>query len=181
MNYSKEFYESLWIILVEECGASTGLNRETFLITATGEGFTEWRFQGNLGFGGKVYNLGCHPYFCVNCYPEDDTPERDASIKKANERINQLVEKYHMLDRLITSLTEATGVLRVALARWTELDDESREQYVVDTSWLLSAIRNHVVASKLTLAQLDRVKSAVAVLASEEFEPLSLAPLLLSM
>lgn len=48
----------------------------------------EWRFQGSLGFGGKLYlSLG---RLHVSCYPEYRTPERDALIERVNRRLEEL-------------------------------------------------------------------------------------------
>lgn len=49
----------------------------------------EYRFQGKLGFGGKIYADPLRVW--VDCYPEDRTPERVALIEKANKVIGQLV------------------------------------------------------------------------------------------
>ena len=51
----------------------------------------EWRFQGALGFGGKfrVNNSKPHPY--VDCYREDETPERLKMIERANARLAYIV------------------------------------------------------------------------------------------
>lgn len=44
----------------------------------------EYRFQGHLGFGGKLWlNKGKAPY--VTCYPEDETAGRKQLIALANE------------------------------------------------------------------------------------------------
>lgn len=53
---------------------------------------TEYRFQGALGFGGKLWMVRDRLY--VNCYREDETPERLEMIHKANERLAKLVEAY---------------------------------------------------------------------------------------
>ncbi len=53
----------------------------------------EWRFIGKLGFGGKFRNNGNRdnvPY--VDCYPENETPERRAMIERANERLAELFD-----------------------------------------------------------------------------------------
>ena len=42
----------------------------------------EWRFQGNLGFGGKLWFE--REGWRVSCYPEDETPRRCEAIEKAN-------------------------------------------------------------------------------------------------
>lgn len=52
---------------------------------------TEYRFMGDLGFGGKFRNNGNRdntPY--VDCYPENETPERLKMIEAANKRLAEL-------------------------------------------------------------------------------------------
>lgn len=48
----------------------------------------EWRFQGSLGFGGKLHFNGMRLY--VGCYPEDRTPENDALIDRVNSRLREM-------------------------------------------------------------------------------------------
>lgn len=48
--------------------------------------FSEWRFCGHLGFGGKFR----FPGFWVDCYPEDISPEREKVIQEANSRLQAL-------------------------------------------------------------------------------------------
>lgn len=48
----------------------------------------EFRFQGVLGFGGKVWFSQDRIY--VTCYPEDETPERKVMIASANEQLAKL-------------------------------------------------------------------------------------------
>ena len=50
----------------------------------------EWRFQGNLGFGGKTYIESDR--WRVNCYQEDETPERAKIIKTTNEKLKELFD-----------------------------------------------------------------------------------------
>lgn len=45
----------------------------------------EYRFQGSLGFGGKYYRGNR-----VACYPEDLTPEREATIAKVNSLLKDI-------------------------------------------------------------------------------------------
>lgn len=45
----------------------------------------EWRFQGKLGYGGKFWKSAGRHY--VDCYPEDQSPERAKLIEGVNERI----------------------------------------------------------------------------------------------
>ena len=46
----------------------------------------EWRFCGHLGFGGKYRSEKNK----VDCYSEDETPERLAIIEQLNEALKQL-------------------------------------------------------------------------------------------
>jgi hypothetical protein len=43
---------------------------------------SEWRFQGEFGFGGKLWLE--HDRWRVSCYREDDTPERIEKIELLN-------------------------------------------------------------------------------------------------
>src|SRR5690349_18705869 len=52
----------------------------------------EWRFQGVLGGGGKLYLE--RERWRVGCYKEDDTPERIAMIRSANSVLDVLRQKY---------------------------------------------------------------------------------------
>lgn len=49
---------------------------------------SEWRFQGDLGFGGKFYYS--ETAWRVGCYVEDDNPRRLESIAAANIVLNAL-------------------------------------------------------------------------------------------
>ena len=69
-------------LLVEECGAREHLRGDFIHFLSQTDG-AEFRFQGSLGFGGKLYNEA--KGFRVSCYTEDQTPERDAAIKLTNE------------------------------------------------------------------------------------------------
>lgn len=94
MNYlTEEQANAVYDVLVEVCGANGDRwYRESFVryMTEAARG-KEWRFQGHLGFGGKCYLNGNRdglPY--VSCYPEDRTPQRDATIEAANARIVEM-------------------------------------------------------------------------------------------
>lgn len=81
-------------VINEECRARIDDREARSLIhyfTKSGRDGREWRFQGALGFGGKLRvnsNREC-PY--VDCYSEDVTAERFAMIEKANARLAQIV------------------------------------------------------------------------------------------
>lgn len=84
--------ECIWDVLVETCRASKdALDRNSFVSSAAGGRWTEWRFGGALGFGGKVWNNAGR--FYVNCYNEDKTPERAASIEAANVELAKIFEE----------------------------------------------------------------------------------------
>ena len=76
---------AVWDVLIELAGA-TEYWRENFVHSATQNSTDlEYRFQGTLGFGGKVRTDGFR--WWVDCYPEDETPERLAVIAAVNARI----------------------------------------------------------------------------------------------
>lgn len=75
---------SIWDVLVETCGAPPQMWDQFKLYFPE---CTEFRFQGDLGFGGKVWANRGRIY--VNCYPEDETPERATLIRVANAQLNQ--------------------------------------------------------------------------------------------
>lgn len=90
-----ELAEAIWTILVEEAGASADLDkRRGFVMVETRRRVDEYRFVGHLGFGGKFWrNPGTRPdgswgeRWYVNCYREDETPERKAAIARTNDRL----------------------------------------------------------------------------------------------
>jgi hypothetical protein len=82
----------IWDILKKHCGASEGM-RENFLAVApryvAEKAVLEYRFQGMLGYGGKVWlNNGEHPY--VNCYREDENRETLKMIRNANKELQKI-------------------------------------------------------------------------------------------
>lgn len=87
--------DQVYDILVEECGAHDG-DMERMSFQANFHDFDEWRFMGNLGFGGKIWRYAIYgnPHrtftFKVTCYPEDKTPELQTIIDRANARLEDL-------------------------------------------------------------------------------------------
>lgn len=49
----------------------------------------EYRFQGKLDFGGK-FRVSYDDKWCVDCYPEHQTPERMEIIAKVNGLLSNL-------------------------------------------------------------------------------------------
>jgi len=78
----------IWHILIDNAGASSNTyDRHGFVIEAMSGEWTEWRFIGNLGFGGKVWNNCGRVY--VTCYRENETPERLDIIERTNKLLAQ--------------------------------------------------------------------------------------------
>jgi hypothetical protein len=84
-------------ILVEECGFRPDDGRCSFVMLVSAHinrwshACHEFRFMGELGFGGKFRNNGNRndtPH--VDCYREDETPERLVMIERANVRLAEL-------------------------------------------------------------------------------------------
>jgi hypothetical protein len=80
---AREVYD----ILVAYAGAAEGVGRDSFELEFTSDQPTnEWRFCGDLGFGGKFR----FPHMTVDCYPEDETPSRLDAIERTNARLAEL-------------------------------------------------------------------------------------------
>lgn len=83
--------DEVYDILVDIAGAPEGQREAfTFLIVSEGRRLEEWRFQGHLGFGGKFWQNT----MTVNCYREDETPERLNVIYATNYHLTQLAESW---------------------------------------------------------------------------------------
>lgn len=55
-------------------------------------GCHEWRFQGELGFGGKLYlNRGV---LYVSCYPADETPILRAAMAHVNSELQKVLDEF---------------------------------------------------------------------------------------
>jgi hypothetical protein len=77
--------------LLRLIGAPAG-TQEHFVHTFTTEPPSEWRFQGSLGFGGKLWLE--RERWRVSCYSEDDTPERVEKIELVNALLEQLRQRF---------------------------------------------------------------------------------------
>ena len=92
MKLNKLQAEAVWATLVAACGADA--EKQDYFVRLAQEyeaksGIElEYRFGGNLGFGGKVY-LEDPPR--VSCYPEDETSEMSRMIQNANKLLSILV------------------------------------------------------------------------------------------
>jgi hypothetical protein len=90
----KEVYEKL----VQFAGAPRDIRtKNNFVgswISETENNWHEWRFGGNLGFGGKIRRIkrgvigeGYVPSLFVDCYSEDMNRRREEITQKTNEAI----------------------------------------------------------------------------------------------
>lgn len=68
----------IYTILVENAGANESW-RDDFVYHMI-KGTKEYRFQGKLGFGGKLYSNPLR----ISCYSEDCNSEREQIIKEVN-------------------------------------------------------------------------------------------------
>lgn len=83
-------------LLIETAGASRlHYDRRSFIQCALNWNYHftfEYRFEGLLGFGGKIWlPLDKAPY--VSCYREDDSPERLKIIEKTNALLEKAVKE----------------------------------------------------------------------------------------
>lgn len=90
MKLTPSIAREIFQVLMEECEAHS--DDEDSFVYAQERGCSEFRFMGNLGFGGKFY---CEDYeWRVGCYKEDDTPERIERIHRVNVVLEQMRQKY---------------------------------------------------------------------------------------
>lgn len=100
IKLSQEQAHNIYTILVG-CGADSEM-RESFVHYVTHYANShEWRFQGDFGFGGKLYTSS--EFRLVNgkpeqwikvkvkCYPEDMTEERRNLLEKVNKRLDEVM------------------------------------------------------------------------------------------
>lgn len=85
MVLTVEKAKAVYEILIEVCAANAR-EKDDFVYHHTKSDCNEWRFQGNLGFGGKYWS-GRN---AVSCYPEHLTVEAEQIIKKANKMLSEI-------------------------------------------------------------------------------------------
>lgn len=85
---TKDSANKIYDVLVHDGGAVEHM-RTSFIYhhSESKEGCDEWRFIGKLGFGGKYRSR----YNKVDCYSEDENPERLKLIKKINNKLSKIV------------------------------------------------------------------------------------------
>lgn len=89
MKLTIEIANKIYDILVKEAGAPE-CYRDNFVYVESKENCHEYRFQGDLGFGGKFWNDDNKWY--VACYAEDETPERLKIIETTNKELQDFIE-----------------------------------------------------------------------------------------
>lgn len=83
--------DAVYDILVAVCGAYDSSDARKQFRCRWPE-CVEYRFQGDLGFGGKVWAERGRVW--VTCYSEDETDARRVMIQYANERLGTLVQMH---------------------------------------------------------------------------------------
>lgn len=97
MKIDKKTAEKIVEVLADEVGFKDHL-REPFIDYVLNGG-NEFRFQGDLGFGGKFYNAS--DKWRVGYYQEDHTPERDEAVWRVNHKLQSLYtdQLFHKVKR----------------------------------------------------------------------------------
>lgn len=86
---TREQAAQIWDILVQHAGANSSPDAMgDFIHHALYDHWTEYRFCGKLGFGGKVWNNNNRIY--VTCYREDETEVMKQIVKTANDLLGKL-------------------------------------------------------------------------------------------
>lgn len=87
---------ALFDVVVAVCGANESLRNQWLHYAADAEAYRsglEFRFIGDLGFGGKLLYDGYRPAH-VTYYAESREPARDAMVTQANERLGAVAHPY---------------------------------------------------------------------------------------
>lgn len=95
-DFSDALKGDIWDLLVREVEANPNMRTE---FMAHWPKCREFRFQGRLAFGGKIwhqqYGNGHRVY--VTCYSEDENPERDHLIQRMNRLLGNLLHSHGVL------------------------------------------------------------------------------------
>jgi hypothetical protein len=84
------FYDDVYTLLVHTCKARESM-REDFVRHFTNpeeRTHQEWRFQGNMGFGGKFWRRD--EGHSITLYGEDENPERLERLREVNDELAAL-------------------------------------------------------------------------------------------
>lgn len=91
LNLSKKYYTEIYNILINNCNADSKQLEEFVSYHIKNSMFPEWRFQGNLGFGGKYHAI----FNRVSCYSEDLNQKTLKIIEKTNLELLNCYKKYY--------------------------------------------------------------------------------------
>jgi hypothetical protein len=83
------FYNQVYDLLVAVGGANSRDRNDFMHSHAHSRQVNEYRFIGHLGFGGKYWRKTN----TVNCYNEDETPERVALRQELNASLERLARR----------------------------------------------------------------------------------------
>lgn len=90
--------KAVYDVLVKEAGAPESMRRDFVRAMGPENGAhdycNEYRFCGELGFGGKYWQ-GRNE---VSCYREDETTKRTKIIDKTNAALKELVQEFRSFD-----------------------------------------------------------------------------------
>lgn len=90
LKLRKQFFTEIYNILIKNCKADLNELENFVLYHVKNTMYPEWRFQGNLGFGGKYYANNNR----VSCYSEDLNKYTLKIIEKTNLELEKCKEKY---------------------------------------------------------------------------------------
>ena len=139
---------AIYQVLIEECAApADDFSVDSFIFNhRDGSQVEEYRFMGNLGFGGKFWQRR----MAVSCYPEDTTPEREASMERANARLAVL----HRLQIAYTERIRAAGLDRTVHGKTA--DGREIVRYDRAGKWYLES----PIDARVAIALADAVRLA---------------------
>ncbi|MEE8368274.1 MAG: hypothetical protein V3S30_08145 [Thermoanaerobaculia bacterium] len=95
LTLTEEIANQIYDILVADCRAAESMRDSWIYHQTKADDFThEWRFSGNLGFGGKFWR-GWDAWY-VDAYSEDYTQEREKIIAATNKKLTALREEFRV-------------------------------------------------------------------------------------
>jgi hypothetical protein len=86
---TEQDWHNVYNVLVEKGGASERM-REAFVSHCVAGELTEWRFEGHLGFGGKIWLERHTGRLDINCYVENNNAKTEKIIAEINALLANL-------------------------------------------------------------------------------------------
>jgi hypothetical protein len=88
----------VWTVLVTSGATPDHPTQRNWFISGWQGDWDEWKFEGNLGFGGKIWREqafvsgeGYVPTMRLSCYSEDNSPERTKIIALAETKLTDIL------------------------------------------------------------------------------------------